>query len=182
VKKKLQASTPYEHPGSWNVTLHSTVLNISQVTQATPVLHNLGYLPSLPSKMQITIIKVQDLGHVVDVKDQYYLKVWLHHKDALTEHKIKTENVHPSSQGTSEVILNETIKLDISSNTIAEDQICLSVHKYVPILFDKTIGEISPPIPLITAISQPGTFQNCLLPIQHHGKITGKVHVQISFQ
>jgi len=56
----------------------------------------------------------------------------------------------------------------------------ITVHRH-NILSDKKLGEIGPAVPLITVLTQPKTFQDCLLPLQNSGAVVGKVRVNISF-
>jgi len=171
---------PVEHPGAWNVSLGSD-LNIKDISQVASALHDLGFLPTLPTQVDVLIVGMREIAHMDDASHAYYVKTWTQRSDVKAKPaKQKSASANPTP-GNPEISLNAKFTFPFTTQDLSKLQIFFSLHKHLPVVHDKNIGVISPPIPLVTAISQPGTFENCLLPVHSGGVVTGKLHVKFSF-
>jgi len=87
------------------------------------------------------------------------------------------------AEGLSVVPINDGTEFDINDAARSNDhKIKISIFKHNPVLKDSILGEVSQPISLVAASTQPAAFQDLMLLLQNAGKVEGKVHVQCTFK
>jgi len=174
-------------PGTWaSIFYEATTNSFTKLSDATVVLHQLGILPKLPDNVVVNIVGVhfdQEHHH----QHKYFVQVQLEQRGTvLKEYKsIYGQDAKQSmdTDGYLEVAIGDETSFPLTENGFLSDvQLHVTVFKHNPIVKDSTIGTISPTISLISALSNSGTYQNCMLALQHSGKVTGKVHLRITFK